>query len=95
VLSQLLSKQTSDSSAFLNAKYLLKYVLNWEQHFSYFNPDYLPSGLTVTELARVYCTAKYIGTLLAEREEGVEDLIPLPICLLLIMRTELAHLGRS
>jgi hypothetical protein len=49
-----LSEQTSDSSAFLNAMCLLKYVLNSEEHFSYFDPDYPTSGLTVTGLARVY-----------------------------------------
>jgi hypothetical protein len=38
-LSQVLSEQTSDSSAFLNATCLLKYVLNCEQQFSYFDPD--------------------------------------------------------
>jgi hypothetical protein len=46
---------TSDSSAFLNATCFLKYVLNREQHFSYFYPDYQTSGLTVTGFARVYC----------------------------------------
>jgi hypothetical protein len=30
---------TSDSSSFLNAVCLLKYVLNYEHDFSYFNPD--------------------------------------------------------
>jgi hypothetical protein len=34
-----LKKLTSDSSAFLNAMCLLKYVLNCEQHFSFFDPD--------------------------------------------------------
>jgi hypothetical protein len=38
-LSQVMSKQTSDSSFFLNAICLLKYVLNCEQHFSYFDLD--------------------------------------------------------
>jgi hypothetical protein len=32
------------------------YILKCEQHFSYFDPDYPISGLTVTGLARVYCT---------------------------------------
>jgi hypothetical protein len=32
-LSQVLSEQTSDSSAFLNAICLLKYILSCEQHF--------------------------------------------------------------
>jgi hypothetical protein len=35
---QVLSEQTSDSSAFLNAPCLLKYVLNRKQCFSYFDP---------------------------------------------------------
>jgi hypothetical protein len=38
-------------------KCLLKYELNSEQHFSYFDPDYNTSGLIVIELARVYCSA--------------------------------------
>jgi hypothetical protein len=38
--------------------FLLKYVLNCEQHFS-FNPDYLTTGVTVTGLARVYCNFKF------------------------------------
>jgi hypothetical protein len=54
-LFQVLSKQTSDSSAFLNAMCLLKYVLNCEQYFSHFESDYPTSGLTVTGLMRVYC----------------------------------------
>jgi hypothetical protein len=37
---------------------VLKYVFNYEQHFSYFNPDYLTSGLTVTSLVSVYCIMK-------------------------------------
>jgi hypothetical protein len=40
-LSLVLSEQTSDSSAFLNAMCLLKEVLNCEQHFfrfSFFDP---------------------------------------------------------
>jgi hypothetical protein len=46
-MSQVLSEQTSDSSAFLNAAmYLLKCLLNCEQHFSYFDLDYETSGLT-------------------------------------------------
>jgi hypothetical protein len=53
-LSQVLSEETSDSSAFLNAVCLLEYVHNCEQHFSYFDPDYLTSGLTVTVLVSVY-----------------------------------------
>jgi hypothetical protein len=48
----ILSEQTSDSSAFLNAMRLLNYVLNFKQHFSFF---IFPSRLTVTGLARVYC----------------------------------------
>jgi hypothetical protein len=43
------------SSAFLNATCLLKYVLNCEQHFSFFGLDYSTSGLTVTGLSRFYC----------------------------------------
>jgi hypothetical protein len=39
-LSQVLSEQTSESSAFLHAMCLLKCVLNCEQHFSYFDPVY-------------------------------------------------------
>jgi hypothetical protein len=54
-LSQVLFEQTSDSSAFLNATYLLKYVLNCEQYFSYFDSDYPTSGLTVTGLEMVCC----------------------------------------
>jgi hypothetical protein len=38
-LSQVLSEQTSDSPAFVNAVCLLKYVLRCEQHFSYLDPD--------------------------------------------------------
>jgi hypothetical protein len=53
-LSQVLSEQTSDSSALINAMCLLKYVLNCEQHFSYFHLDYPTSGLIVTGLARLY-----------------------------------------
>jgi hypothetical protein len=34
-----------------------KYVLNWKQNFSYFDPDYPTSGFTVTGLARVYCSS--------------------------------------
>jgi hypothetical protein len=34
---------------------LLKYVLQCEQHFSYFDPDYPISRLIVTELSTVYC----------------------------------------
>jgi hypothetical protein len=49
---QVLSGQTSDWSAFLNATCPIKYVLNCEQHFSYSNLDYLASILTVTILAR-------------------------------------------
>jgi hypothetical protein len=52
---QVLSAQTSDSSAFLNAMCLLMYVLNREQNFLYFNPDYPTSELTVTGLAWIYC----------------------------------------
>jgi hypothetical protein len=51
---RLLSEQTSDSSAFLHAMCLLKRVLICEQHFSYFNSNYLTSELTVTRLAMVY-----------------------------------------
>jgi hypothetical protein len=52
---QVLSEQTSDPSALLNSKCFLKFVLNCEQHFSLFDPDYPISALTVTGLARVYC----------------------------------------
>jgi hypothetical protein len=45
---QHLSEQTRDSYAFLNAKCFLNYVLNCEQNFVYFHPDYPTS-----ELARV------------------------------------------
>lgn len=38
----------SDWSVFLNTMRLLKYVLNYEQHFAYIDPDYLPTGLTAT-----------------------------------------------
>jgi hypothetical protein len=38
-LFRVLSEQTSDSSAFLNARCLLKYVFHCERHFSYFDPD--------------------------------------------------------
>jgi hypothetical protein len=54
-LSQFLSEQTSDSSAFLNPMYILRYVLNCEQHILYFHLDYPTSGLTATGLVRVYC----------------------------------------
>jgi hypothetical protein len=53
-LSKLLSEQRSDSSAFLNAMCLLKYVLNCEQNFSF------QSGLTATGLVRVYCKMKSV-----------------------------------
>jgi hypothetical protein len=36
-LSQVLSEQTSDSPAFLHVMCVLKYVLNCEQHFSFFS----------------------------------------------------------
>jgi hypothetical protein len=49
---KVLSEQTSDSSALLNAVCLLKYVLNCEQNFSYF---IFWSRLSVTGLGRVYC----------------------------------------
>jgi hypothetical protein len=39
----------------LNPTCLLKYVFNCEHDFSYFDPDYLTIGLTVTGLARSYC----------------------------------------
>jgi hypothetical protein len=52
-LSQVLSEQTSDSSAFLSAVCILKYALKCEENFSYFDPDYLTSRLTVTKLMRV------------------------------------------
>jgi hypothetical protein len=39
----------------LNPTCLLKYVLNCEQNFSYFDTDFPTYGLTVTGLARVYC----------------------------------------
>jgi hypothetical protein len=48
-VSQVLSEQTSDSSAFLNVMCLLQYVLNCEQRFTFFDPDYPTFGL-----ARVY-----------------------------------------
>jgi hypothetical protein len=35
---EILSEQTSDSSAFLNAMYLLKFIFNYELYFSYFDP---------------------------------------------------------
>jgi hypothetical protein len=57
-LSQALSEQTSDSSAFLNATCPLKYVLNCEQNFSYFCPNYPTSGLIVTGLARLHSSSK-------------------------------------
>jgi hypothetical protein len=47
------SGQTSDSSAFLSAMCFLRYVLNCEQHSSYFDADYPTAGLTVTVLASV------------------------------------------
>jgi hypothetical protein len=36
---QVMSQQTSDSSAFLNVICHLKCVLNCERHFLYFHPD--------------------------------------------------------
>jgi hypothetical protein len=33
---------------------LLEYVLNCDQNFTYFDPDYPTSGLTLTGLTRVY-----------------------------------------
>jgi hypothetical protein len=65
-LSQVLSEQTSVSSAFLNAMCLLKYVLNYGQHFSFFDSDFPTSGLTVTGLAKVYYI--YTHTVYRERE---------------------------
>jgi hypothetical protein len=44
------SEQTSDSSAFVNAACFYKVVLNREQHFSYFDPDYR----TVTGIATAH-----------------------------------------
>jgi hypothetical protein len=52
---QVWSEQTSDSSAFLNTMSRLKYVVNCERHFPYFDPDYPTSGLNVIGLSRVYC----------------------------------------
>jgi hypothetical protein len=46
---------TANSSAFLNAMCVMKYVLNYEQHFSYSDPVYQTSRLTLTGLTRVYC----------------------------------------
>jgi hypothetical protein len=62
-LSQVLSEQTSDSSAFLNPMCLLKYVLNCEQHFSYFVLHYPTYELTVTGLPRVYCILLIVDNL--------------------------------
>jgi hypothetical protein len=56
-VSQVLSEHPSDSSAFLNAVSLSKYVDNCGQHFSFFDTDYQTSGSTVTRLARIYCTS--------------------------------------
>jgi hypothetical protein len=44
--------------------WLLKYVLNCENsifHFSYFGPDYPISGLTATELSRLYATLRRVS----------------------------------
>jgi hypothetical protein len=55
---QLLSQQTSDSSAFLNAMCLLKYVLNYETAFSIFhisiriNCNRITEGLLFTVLSQ-------------------------------------------
>jgi hypothetical protein len=60
-LSQVLSEQTSDSSAFLNAMCLLNYMystVNSIFHFSNFDPDYPTSGLTVTGLTKIYCSSR-------------------------------------
>jgi hypothetical protein len=51
---QVLSKQTSDSSAFRNAM-SLQYVLICKEHFSYFDTAYPTYGLTLTGLSKVYC----------------------------------------
>jgi hypothetical protein len=52
---QVLSQQTSDSSAFLNAMWLFQvFTQLWTTFFIYLNPDYPTSGLTVTGLERVY-----------------------------------------
>jgi hypothetical protein len=51
-LSQVLSEQTSDSSAFLNATCLVRYDHNCKEHFSFLIFRF---GLTVTGFARLYC----------------------------------------
>jgi hypothetical protein len=50
-LSSFCLNRQATQSAFLSAMCVLKYVLNCEQHFSFF---VFPSGLTVTGLAKVY-----------------------------------------
>jgi hypothetical protein len=55
---QVLSEQTSDSSAFLNVTWLLEYVLNCEQHFSF---SIFWSGLSDT---RINCNGISEGLLL-------------------------------
>jgi hypothetical protein len=50
-LKKLSSFVWTDSSAFLNAMCLWKYILNYEQHFPFFISQ---SGLAVTGLTRVY-----------------------------------------
>jgi hypothetical protein len=57
-LSQTLSEQTSDSSAFLNTAHVffknMYSIIISISHFSYLDPDYPTSGSTVTGLAKVY-----------------------------------------
>jgi hypothetical protein len=55
-LSEDLSEQTSDSPAFLISTCLLKYAVNCEQFFSYFDVHYPASGYALMALARFYCT---------------------------------------
>jgi hypothetical protein len=60
---QVLSEQTSDSSAFLNAVCLLKYVLNYEKRFFLFSIFW--SGFTLTGLARVYCLLQALTVIIS------------------------------
>jgi hypothetical protein len=72
---RILSEQTSDSSTFLSAMYLLKYVLNFEQHFSFF---IFWSGLSDIQINRnriseglLYLELSYIHFILAVKHNSV------------------------
>jgi hypothetical protein len=73
---QVLSEQTSDSSAFLNDMCILKYVLNCEHHFSfsYFDLDYLERDpLSFVRTIEELLGRNSSGSGLENREYGCGD----------------------